>query len=41
MRLHFSISDGDRQGFHGDMIIVIRFFIFILPLFNEIIVFSR
>ena len=42
MRLHFCISDGDRQGFHGDMIIIIRvFFILILPLLNEIIVFSR
>ena len=42
MRLHFFISDGDRQVFHGDMIIVIRvFFIIILPLLNEIIVFSR
>ena len=43
MRLHFCISDGDRQVFHGDMIIVIRvfFFIFILPLLNEIIVFNR
>ena len=26
MRLHFCISDGDRQVFHGDMIIVIRVF---------------
>ena len=26
MRLHFCISDGDRQGFHGDTIIVIRVF---------------
>ena len=42
MRLHFCISDGDRQGFHRDMIIDIRvFFIFILPLLNEISVFSR
>ena len=42
MWLHFYISDGDRQVFHGDMIVVIRvFFIFILPLLNEIIVFSR
>ena len=42
MRLHFCIADGDRQGFHGHMIIVIRvFFIFILPLLNETIVFSR
>ena len=39
MRLHFCISDGDRQVFHGDMIIVIRvfFFIFILSLLNETI----
>ena len=37
MRLHFCISEGDRQVFHGDMIIVIRFFfIFILPLLIEI-----
>ena len=44
MRLYFCISDGDRKVFHGDMIIVIRvvfFFIFILPLLNESIVFSR
>ena len=42
MRLHFCISDGERQVFHGDMIIVIPFFfIFILPLLNEIIDFSR
>ena len=42
MRLHFCISDGDSQVFHGDMIIVIRvFFIFILPLLNETIVLSR
>ena len=42
MQLHFCISDGDRQVFHGNMIIVIRvFFIFILPLLNEIIDFSR
>ena len=34
------ISDGDRQLFHGDMMIVIRLFIFILPLLNESIVFS-
>ena len=33
MRLHFCISEGDRQGFHGDMIIVIRvFLIFIMKL---------
>ena len=42
MRIHFCISEGDRQVFHGDMIIVIRvFFIFILPLLNKTIVFSR
>ena len=41
MRLHFCISDWDRQGFHVDMIIVILVFIFILPLLNKIIVFSR
>ena len=42
MPLHFCISDGDTQGFHGDMITVIRdFFIFILPLLNDIAVFSR
>ena len=42
MRLHFFISDGDRQVFHGDIIIVIRvFFIIILPLLNAIIVLSR
>ena len=30
MRLHSCISDGDKQGFHGDMIIVKRvFYIFI------------
>ena len=28
MRLHFYISDGDRQVFHGDVIIVIRVFFF-------------
>ena len=38
MRLHFCISDGDRHVFHGDMIIVIRVFILILPLLNEIVV---
>ena len=33
---------GTDRFFHGDMIIVIRvFFVFILPLLNEIIVFSR
>ena len=26
MRLHFGISDGDRQGFDGNMITVIRLF---------------
>ena len=26
MRLYFCISDGERQVFHGDMIIVIRVF---------------
>ena len=26
MRLHFCISDGERQVFHGEMIIVIRVF---------------
>ena len=36
-----STKHGDRQVFHGDMIIVIRVFILILPLLNEIIVFSR
>ena len=37
MRLYFCISDGDRQVFHGDTIIVIRvFFIFILPLLMEL-----
>ena len=42
MRLYFCISEGDRQVFHVDMIIVIRvFFIFILPLLNGIINFSR
>ena len=42
MWLNFCISDGDRQAFHGDVIIVIQvFFIFILPIVNEIIVFSR
>ena len=36
MRLYFCISDGDRQVFHGDTIIVIRvFFIFILQLLIE------
>ena len=40
-KLYF-ISDGDRQVFHGDMIIVIRgFFYNYLPLLNVIIVFSR
>ena len=30
MRLYFCMSDGERQVFHGDMIIVIQvFFIFI------------
>ena len=41
MRLHFCISDGDRQVSHGDIIIVIRIFILILSLLTEIIVFSR
>ena len=41
MRLHFYFSDRNGQVVHGDMIIVIRVFIFILPLLNEIIVFSR
>ena len=37
-RLYFCISDGDRQVFHGDTIIVIRvFFIFILPLLMELL----
>ena len=37
MRLYFCISDGDRQVFYGDMIIVIRvFFIFIFPLIMEL-----
>ena len=37
MRLYFCISDGDRQVFRGDTIIVIRiFFIFILPLLMEL-----
>ena len=26
VRLHICISGGDRQGFHGDMIIIIRVF---------------
>ena len=26
IQLHFCISNGDKQGFHGDMIIVIRVF---------------
>ena len=29
VRLYFCISDGDRQDFHGDLIIVIRVFIHI------------
>ena len=38
MRLYFCISDGDRQVFHGDTIIVIEvFFIFILPLLMELL----
>ena len=42
MRLHFCISDGDKRGFHGDIIIVKQvFFNFNLPLLNEINVFSR
>ena len=43
MRLYFCISDGDRQVFHDDTIIVIRivvlfcfFFILILPLLMEL-----
>ena len=41
IRLHFCITDGDRQVFHRDMIIVIRFFfILILPQLNEISFFS-
>ena len=36
MPLYFCISDGDRQVFHGDTIIVIRVvFIFILQLLIE------
>ena len=35
MRLHFCISVGDRQVFHGDILIVIR----VLPLLNEIVFF--
>ena len=42
MLLYFCMSDGERQVFHGDMIIVIQvFFIFILLLLNENSVFSR
>ena len=37
MRLYFCISDGDRQVFHSDTIIVVRvFFIFILSLLMEL-----
>ena len=37
MRLYFCISVGDRRVFHGNTIIVIRFFfIFILPLLMEL-----
>ena len=38
MPLYFCISDGDRQFFHGDTILVKRvFFIFILPLLMELL----
>ena len=29
MRFNFCISDGDRQVFHGDLIIVIRVFLYL------------
>ena len=36
MRLRYCTSNRNRQVFHGEKIIVIRFSIFILPLLNEI-----
>ena len=45
MRLHFCISDGDRQVVHGDMIIVIRVFgtrdLFNISYSRELYLFSK
>ena len=41
MRLHYCISDGDSQVFHGDMIIVVRVFFLYFTTVKRNIVFSR